>query len=169
MSVSPDTTYTGAGIILTRIMDGRIQLLLLRGVSAGIWSFPKGHAEACDGGQPLRTAVRETREETGLVCGADYQIVGDRMRYGKNRYWLGVLLPGAREPIIEPREHTAAQWFDKDAVTTLTPVNRDIRIWIQKSQREGRFTQTLLSYFQRSAAPSSIPPICSTAEACSAS
>jgi 8-oxo-dGTP pyrophosphatase MutT (NUDIX family) len=59
----------GAGIVLVRTTSEGPCFLLLRGTDTGVWSFPKGHAETRDRGDPLATAIRETWEETGLLIG----------------------------------------------------------------------------------------------------
>ena len=51
-----------AGIVVARRQEGSWLLLLLRAYRN--WDFPKGMSE--EGESPLDTAVRETREETGL-------------------------------------------------------------------------------------------------------
>lgn len=51
------------GIIPLRQREGRWELLLILH-GKGHWAFPKGHRDR--GEEPLQTAVRELREETGL-------------------------------------------------------------------------------------------------------
>ena len=63
-------TYVGAGIILAK-PDAEYghRFLVLKGRDTGVWSFSKGHPELHDKETPLRTAVRETFEETGIRVG----------------------------------------------------------------------------------------------------
>lgn len=126
--------YTGAGIILTR-MDGTVpRVLCLRGRATGIWSFSKGHPENVDGRVPLRTAARETQEETGLVAGVDYKIIGTSMRYGKRPYWIGVLENGAANQVrVARKEHDAAAWFSLAEVQQIRG-NTDVRAWAKKAE-----------------------------------
>jgi 8-oxo-dGTP pyrophosphatase MutT (NUDIX family) len=126
--------YTGAGIILTRIdADGTWRVLCLRGRQSGVWSFSKGHPEVEDDGKPLRTAARETFEETGLVAGDDYKIIGSSVRYGKRPYWIGVLQPGAHERLrVARREHDVAGWFSLEEAKGLRG-NTDVRAWVRKT------------------------------------
>ncbi|MGE5257378.1 MAG: bis(5'-nucleosyl)-tetraphosphatase [Hyphomicrobiales bacterium] len=52
-----------AGVIVVRRESGVWKFLLLRAYRN--WDFPKGEVEA--GESPLDTAIRETREETGIT------------------------------------------------------------------------------------------------------
>lgn len=52
-----------AGIIVVRKADGGWKYLFLRAYRN--WDFPKGEVES--GEPPLDTAIRETREETGIT------------------------------------------------------------------------------------------------------
>ena len=135
--------YAGAGIILTR-MDGPVpQFLCLRGRKTGVWSFSKGHPEAIDAGVALRTAARETYEETGMEAGVDYAIIGTSVRYGKRPYWMGILKPGAAERIQLARaEHDAAVWLTQNEIAQLRG-NTDVRAWVRKA--DNAFMPTLAS------------------------
>jgi len=126
-------TYIGAGIILTRIDANETRYLLLKGRDTGVWSFSKGHPESCDRTAPLRTAVRETFEETGLVAGRDYAIMGDSIRFGKRPYWVGVMNAAEAEIMVCRVEHTAAAWFSWEEICELK-ANTDVRAWIKKSR-----------------------------------
>lgn len=134
--------YAGAGIILTRIDGGCVRVLCLRGRSSGVWSFSKGHPEAIDEGKPLRTAARETMEETGLVAGIDYTILGDSVRYGKRPYWIGVLAAGveANRVRVARAEHDMAAWLTVEEVRKMRG-NTDVRAWVKKMG--GTFVATL--------------------------
>jgi 8-oxo-dGTP pyrophosphatase MutT (NUDIX family) len=127
------STYVGAGIILTRIRNDDTHYLLLKGRDTGVWSFSKGHPEFCDCETPLRTAVRETSEETGLVAGRDYNIVGDSIRFGKRPYWVGILNKNAAEVVVSRAEHTMAAWLTWEEICTLNS-NTDVRAWVKKSR-----------------------------------
>jgi 8-oxo-dGTP pyrophosphatase MutT (NUDIX family) len=135
--------YTGAGIILTRL-DGVVpRFLCLRGRQSGIWSFSKGHPETVDNRMPLRTAVRETQEETGFVAGVDYKIIGASVRFGKRPYWMGILGANvANRLVVARREHDVAAWFTYDEIVNLgTKGNTDVRAWARKAP--GAFMPTL--------------------------
>jgi 8-oxo-dGTP pyrophosphatase MutT (NUDIX family) len=123
-------TYVGAGIVL--VSPCRTRYLLLKGHS-GIWSFPKGHTEFIDKNTPLRTACRETYEETGFIAGTDYTIVGDSIRFGKRPYWVGIMNRDTA-PCLAEREHSEAAWLTAEAIGAMH-INSDVRDWTKKIGR----------------------------------
>jgi len=52
------------GTIIVRTTGKNKEVLLIRNKNGGHWSFPKGHVEK--GESEFQTALRETKEETGL-------------------------------------------------------------------------------------------------------
>ncbi|MCM1297992.1 MAG: NUDIX domain-containing protein [Firmicutes bacterium] len=52
------------GAIVYRKYHGNTEILLIKSVKSGHWSFPKGHME--EGETEEETAKREIKEETGL-------------------------------------------------------------------------------------------------------
>ena len=52
------------GAVVFRKYHGNIELLLIKHVVGGHWSFPKGHVEP--GETETETAIREIKEETGI-------------------------------------------------------------------------------------------------------
>jgi 8-oxo-dGTP pyrophosphatase MutT (NUDIX family) len=136
MTNNVSNKYVGAGIILMARSPclGEDRFLLLKGLDSGVWSFPKGHPEAMDGGMPLCTAVRETREETGLVAGVDYDILSESIRFGKRPYWIGVVRPTMGRIQLACDEHSMAAWFTWSEIANLEACNTDVRCWIKKSR-----------------------------------
>lgn len=52
------------GAIVFRKFHGNTEILLIKHVNSGHWSFPKGHVENNE--TEIETAVREIKEETGI-------------------------------------------------------------------------------------------------------
>lgn len=52
------------GAIVYRRHHGNLEILLIKHVNSGHWSFPKGHVES--GETEEETALREIKEETGI-------------------------------------------------------------------------------------------------------
>jgi len=136
-------TYVGAGIILAKPdTDCGFRFLILKGRDTGIWSFSKGHPELEDHESPLRTAARETYEETGLAVG-DYRIFGNSVRFGKRPYWLGIVSSDTAIITLHPREHSEYAWLSWEEITQLRG-NSDVRSWVQKYRNvDGEFRRLL--------------------------
>lgn len=58
------TYEKSCGAIVYRKFHGNTEILLIKHVNSGHWSFPKGHVEA--GETEAQTAQREVKEETGI-------------------------------------------------------------------------------------------------------
>lgn len=52
------------GAIVYRKSHGNTEILLIKHINSGHWSFPKGHMET--GETEVETAVREIKEETSI-------------------------------------------------------------------------------------------------------
>jgi len=52
------------GAVVYRKYHGNTEILLVKHVKSGYWSFPKGHIEGCETEE--QTAAREIMEETGV-------------------------------------------------------------------------------------------------------
>lgn len=57
------------GAIVYRKHHGNTEILLIKHVRSGCWSFPKGHMES--GENEIQTAVREIKEETNIDVSID--------------------------------------------------------------------------------------------------
>jgi 8-oxo-dGTP pyrophosphatase MutT (NUDIX family) len=52
------------GAIVYRKFHGNTEILLIRHIKSGYWSFPKGHVEGDE--TEVETAIREIKEETNI-------------------------------------------------------------------------------------------------------
>ena len=64
MPIQRTARATSAGGVVHRTVDGRLQVILLHRRSPRLWALPKGTPDS--GETTEETALRETREETGL-------------------------------------------------------------------------------------------------------
>ena len=71
MAVLRSARATSAGGVVHRVADGRVEIVIVHRRSPKLWALPKGTP---DSGETIEeTALRETREETGL----EVEIVGE--------------------------------------------------------------------------------------------
>lgn len=75
------------------IVNAQAELLLCHVTGQGHWDLPKGGLH--DGETPLKAALRETREETGLVIDADALLDLGRFEYRpkKDLHLFATLMP----------------------------------------------------------------------------
>ena len=90
------------------------------------WTFPKGKAE--DGEHDVVCAVREVREETGLLCATERELPATdytdaQGRPKRVRWWLMRPLEGEFEPTDEV---DAIRWEEPDAAAELLSYERDV-------------------------------------------
>ena len=102
------------GAIVYRRFHGNIEILLIKHVNSGHWSFPKGQVEGDE--TELETARREIKEETGLDVILD-QTFRETVSYSPRRdtqkivvYFLAL----ARNYDFVPQEEEIAEirWVD---------------------------------------------------------
>jgi 8-oxo-dGTP pyrophosphatase MutT (NUDIX family) len=62
--VATNTTVHQAGVIAYRLLDGKIQVLLMTSRDTGRWIIPKGNIDA--GATPAKAAEKEAYEEAGV-------------------------------------------------------------------------------------------------------
>ncbi|MPY99969.1 MAG: NUDIX domain-containing protein [Actinophytocola sp.] len=103
------------------VKDGQV-LLVRRRVPEGSlsWQFPAGKVE--DGEDPTDAAVRETREETGLVVAAR-QVLGERSHPATDRRMIYVACDVvAGEATVADKEEIAdVTWSDSTQLSGYIP------------------------------------------------
>ena len=115
------------GAIVYRRFHGNIEILLIKHVNSGHWSFPKGHVEGDE--TELETARREIKEETGLDVILD-QTFRETVSYSPRRdtqkivvYFLAL----ARNYDFVPQEEEIAEirWVDIVRATRMLTYEND--------------------------------------------
>ena len=85
-----NTVQAAGGVPVRRRDDGAVEVLLVHRPRYSDWTFPKGKVK--DGERDEDAALRELREETGLVCELGRELAGTRYKDPKLRdktvrYW----------------------------------------------------------------------------------
>ena len=115
-SEKPQRPGVGVGVIVER--DGKVLLVRRTKHGAGAWSSPGGYVD--HGESPEETAVRETREETGVrLAGADFLGLTNNVHPdGKHNVtlWFAGSNPEGEARVGAPVELDAVQWFAWDAL-----------------------------------------------------
>lgn len=92
------------------------RVLLVKGRKSKKWSFPKGHRENTDY-STLECALRELKEETGLVLRNNYLCV---KKYKAAEYYIYSMSEESRLIPYDTREIEDAGWFTFDEVKELS-------------------------------------------------
>lgn len=106
-----------------------IQYLLVKGRVTGIWSFPKGHSKRTE--TPYECAVREIREETGLVI--TYQ-PRRAMRMKGGIYFLFDISSetGGQEKPEDENEIEELRWVTREEMEYMI-VNSGVKSFLHKT------------------------------------
>jgi len=129
MPLPGKVTVSAGGIVLNR--DGHVLLVNQRGTS---WSFPKGHVDC--GEEPLEAAIREIREEAGVL---ELKLISTLGAYG--RYKIGLnkdedkgewkvllfFLFKTKQMELKPQDphNPEARWVEVDKVEALLTHPKD--------------------------------------------
>lgn len=102
------------GAIVYRKYHGNTEILLIKHINSGHWSFPKGHVEA--GETEIETAMREIKEETDIDVIID-PTFRETVTYSPKKDTVKVVvyfLAKARNVDFHPQEGEIAEirWVD---------------------------------------------------------
>lgn len=114
------------GAVFRSTIDGAGEILLVHRPRRGDWSLPKGKRRRTESAE--HCALREVREETGLVCelGDELPSISYLDRKGRPktvRYWAMRALHGEFAP---NREVDEIRWLSLDRVGDLLTYERDL-------------------------------------------
>jgi 8-oxo-dGTP pyrophosphatase MutT (NUDIX family) len=114
---------TSAGGVVHRSHDGRLEIVLLHRRSPRLWALPKGTPDA--GETIAETALRETREETGLEVVVDeplgeirYFFVRGSTRFNKTVHFF-LMRPVGGSTDDHDAEFDEVRWFGVDEALAL--------------------------------------------------
>jgi 8-oxo-dGTP pyrophosphatase MutT (NUDIX family) len=142
---------TSAGGVVFRITDGTREVLLCGRSMDGLWALPKGTPEP---GETLeQTALREVREETGVVVEADGTV-------GEIKYWFSrpqegvrynktvhhyLLRPVGGDTSLHDHEFDDVRWFPvQEALKLMTYANEARILRLAIEMVDGRETEAAL-------------------------
>ena len=116
---------TSAGGVVHRSHDGRIEIALVHRRQPRLWALPKGTPDA--GETLMETAVRETREETGLEVEVEealdsisYAFIRGQTRFHKTVHFF-LMRPVGGSPDDHDHEFDEARWVQlEEALALLT-------------------------------------------------
>jgi 8-oxo-dGTP pyrophosphatase MutT (NUDIX family) len=114
---------TSAGGVVHRVRDGQVEIVLVHRISPPLWALPKGTPDA---GETLaETALRETREETGLDVALDgelgairYFFVRGSTRFNKTVHFY-LMRPVGGSTDDHDSEFDEVRWFGADEALAL--------------------------------------------------
>ena len=123
---------TSAGGVVHRPVDHHSEILLVHRRSPRLWALPKGTPDS--GETILETALREVREETGIVVEAEaplgpitYFFVRDRTRFHKTVHFF-LMRPVGGSTDEHDHEFDEVRWFQlEEALQIMTyPTEREV-------------------------------------------
>jgi 8-oxo-dGTP pyrophosphatase MutT (NUDIX family) len=121
------------GVVLKRTSGETVEYLLVR--QCHMWSFPKGHPEKCDT-DDMDTAIRELKEETGIVLSKEGLSFEKRMRVGNEKRLYLVDADEQKAHIMYPptfqktREISEVKWMTREEVSKVK-YNMFVARWIR--------------------------------------
>ena len=123
MAVLRNARATSAGGVVHRSQDGQLEIVLLHRRSPRLWALPKGTPDAAE--TIAETAVRETREETGLAVAIQeplgeirYFFVRGTTRFNKTVHFF-LMRPVGGSTDDHDAEFDEVRWFGVDEALAL--------------------------------------------------
>jgi 8-oxo-dGTP pyrophosphatase MutT (NUDIX family) len=124
------------GGIVYRKYHGNTEILLIKHIGSGHWSFPKGHVEA--GETELETATREIKEETGIDVMLD-PTFRELVTYSPKKdtqkvvvYFIAKAKPGC--PVPQENEVAEVRWVEINRAADLLVYDND-RCIVNKAKK----------------------------------
>ena len=123
MAALRNARATSAGGVVHRTRDGRSEIVLVHRISPRLWALPKGTPDA--GETLIETALRETREETGLEVELErelgdirYFFVRGTTRFNKTVHFF-LMRPIGGSTDAHDSEFDEVRWFPVDEASAL--------------------------------------------------
>jgi 8-oxo-dGTP pyrophosphatase MutT (NUDIX family) len=107
------------------------RVLLVKGRKGQMWSFPKGHRERSDK-SALACALRELKEETGVVLKSDYIAF---KKYKAGEYYIFPVPNEYRTFPMDTQEIEDANWFTYEEICNLKK-NIDVSLFCQHIEKK---------------------------------
>lgn len=138
-----------AGILLNRTLpNGDVQFLTLLGKdtydSRGKWGFPKGHMESDDNDDPIKTALRELKEETRIQI--PYEVIDPKNTFKCDRDTVIFYIVDLKQNeahikmpdelrVVDPEEIVRIQWATLADIMRIPEKDKNspMRQWLAKN------------------------------------
>lgn len=132
---NPQTLKLVAGCILQK--DGKYLLVQEHLPKAyGKWNLPAGHVDP--GESTVNAAVREVKEETGLVVIADKEVFSEAIPERDREFHIFTAQIVGSTLVVQPDEIMDAQWFGLDEIYQLQKEDQLRSEWMVRAIESSR-------------------------------